>query len=406
MRITKKFAGSSCIGKQVYTPCDSKTIDPEILNKVNEELKDLEEKFRARVDVQRAMDLYPLSNPSYPGLQPMAAPRIPPYLEGIPPEYYSPFSIIQPPFMGPFMKPFPTAELTGLPYLYPTPAALTQHPAAPKIFETPETIHPIGVPPVAVPSVAIPSALMADPMLLQSFPIPPNHPLALNYKMREMQARMMYNLPPYSEFKTVESKTMYSEPADTISSSNQPTSTETSSEKTETTSKLNEESIEVDAIKNEETKGTEHPSSAKKEKEKTKNPKAIGTAYSPPPTNNKIAQKPKELMPPKSERKSKSSNPQDEDATDLLLNFFKAAHNNNTPQSDVKGDDKSEEHNQSRLISQESENGTKSTSSLSSLTTNATNDSHGAEKRPHSELDTGKAEHEDNIPSKKLKIDT
>jgi hypothetical protein len=33
MRITKKFAGSSCIGKQVYAPCDPKT-DPGLIMQV------------------------------------------------------------------------------------------------------------------------------------------------------------------------------------------------------------------------------------------------------------------------------------------------------------------------------------------------------------------------------------
>lgn len=32
MRITKKFAGSSCIGKQIYAPCDSRT-DPQLVIK-------------------------------------------------------------------------------------------------------------------------------------------------------------------------------------------------------------------------------------------------------------------------------------------------------------------------------------------------------------------------------------
>ena len=34
MRITKKFAGSSAIGKQVFTPCDPH-VDPQLLERVH-----------------------------------------------------------------------------------------------------------------------------------------------------------------------------------------------------------------------------------------------------------------------------------------------------------------------------------------------------------------------------------
>ena len=34
MRITKKFAGSSAIGKQVFIPCDPNTTDPKLLKQV------------------------------------------------------------------------------------------------------------------------------------------------------------------------------------------------------------------------------------------------------------------------------------------------------------------------------------------------------------------------------------
>ena len=34
MRITKKFAGSSAIGKQVFTPCDP-NVDPNIIERVH-----------------------------------------------------------------------------------------------------------------------------------------------------------------------------------------------------------------------------------------------------------------------------------------------------------------------------------------------------------------------------------
>lgn len=50
MRITKKFAGSSAIGKQVFTPCDP-NVDPQILERVHAELKDLGEKFNFKIDI-------------------------------------------------------------------------------------------------------------------------------------------------------------------------------------------------------------------------------------------------------------------------------------------------------------------------------------------------------------------
>ncbi len=64
MRITKKFAGSSCIGKQVFTACDTNA-NLSTMTKMQEELADLEEKFQAKVEIQRALECCPLSPQSY-----------------------------------------------------------------------------------------------------------------------------------------------------------------------------------------------------------------------------------------------------------------------------------------------------------------------------------------------------
>jgi hypothetical protein len=61
MRITKKFAGSSCIGKQVYTP--SSNPDPASTKKLYDEISILEEKFQERVEAQRALECHPLTTP-------------------------------------------------------------------------------------------------------------------------------------------------------------------------------------------------------------------------------------------------------------------------------------------------------------------------------------------------------
>lgn len=130
MRITKKFAGSSCIGKQVYTPCDVKTIDQTVIAKIQEELKELEEKFRAKVDVQRALDYYPLGAPAtFAPLHPAAfhAPRMA-YLEGIPPEYYAALPTQGPlPHMmpNPFMMKMYANQEIPIPFMYPHPPTST-----------------------------------------------------------------------------------------------------------------------------------------------------------------------------------------------------------------------------------------------------------------------------------------
>lgn len=64
MRITKKFAGTNCIGKQVFTPCNPST-DPSIIKRVNDELEALAEKFQAKVELQKSMDSCPLTPQAY-----------------------------------------------------------------------------------------------------------------------------------------------------------------------------------------------------------------------------------------------------------------------------------------------------------------------------------------------------
>lgn len=49
MRITKKYAGASCIGKQVFQPSDEYCSSPSITEKIESELKDLESKFVCRL---------------------------------------------------------------------------------------------------------------------------------------------------------------------------------------------------------------------------------------------------------------------------------------------------------------------------------------------------------------------
>lgn len=49
MRITKKFAGASCIGKQVYQPADESSYNKAMLTKIEEELKELQRLFLKRL---------------------------------------------------------------------------------------------------------------------------------------------------------------------------------------------------------------------------------------------------------------------------------------------------------------------------------------------------------------------
>jgi hypothetical protein len=49
MRITKKFAGASCIGKQVFQPSDTTSSNSTTLKRVEEELSDLEKSFLKRL---------------------------------------------------------------------------------------------------------------------------------------------------------------------------------------------------------------------------------------------------------------------------------------------------------------------------------------------------------------------
>jgi len=49
MRVTKKFAGQSCIGKQIFQPCDGTSSNMELIKRGTEELTKLESTFRSRV---------------------------------------------------------------------------------------------------------------------------------------------------------------------------------------------------------------------------------------------------------------------------------------------------------------------------------------------------------------------
>ena len=48
MRVTKKFAGQSCIGKQIFQPCDDTSLNMELIKRGTEELTKLESTFRSR----------------------------------------------------------------------------------------------------------------------------------------------------------------------------------------------------------------------------------------------------------------------------------------------------------------------------------------------------------------------
>ena len=49
MRITKKFAGASCIGKQVYQSCEESIASKSTLSRIEEELKELQQIFLKRL---------------------------------------------------------------------------------------------------------------------------------------------------------------------------------------------------------------------------------------------------------------------------------------------------------------------------------------------------------------------
>jgi hypothetical protein len=49
MRVTKKFSGSSCIGKQIFQPCDETSVNIDLMKKGELELIKLENTFRSRI---------------------------------------------------------------------------------------------------------------------------------------------------------------------------------------------------------------------------------------------------------------------------------------------------------------------------------------------------------------------
>ena len=60
MRITKKFAGSSCIGKQVFIPRDG-PIDDKELAEIQDDLKVLEKTFMSKIDCQHRQQSYQMA---------------------------------------------------------------------------------------------------------------------------------------------------------------------------------------------------------------------------------------------------------------------------------------------------------------------------------------------------------
>lgn len=50
MRITKKFTGTNCLGKRVYHTCERTTATYEVAKQALEEVAELEERFRARLE--------------------------------------------------------------------------------------------------------------------------------------------------------------------------------------------------------------------------------------------------------------------------------------------------------------------------------------------------------------------
>eukprot|EP01031_Cornospumella_fuschlensis_P031069 gene31069-37549_t len=117
MRITKKFAGSSCIGKQVYIPCDTKT-DPALIKQSQEELRELEEKFKAKVEAQQALDYYPLPQTGFPAVPNHLPQPFPP--EVYPPEYYASYASA--------MAQGKVQATPGLPYYHHPHTIISPHP--------------------------------------------------------------------------------------------------------------------------------------------------------------------------------------------------------------------------------------------------------------------------------------
>lgn len=54
MRVTKKFSGTSCIGKSVFCPCEPNADNIELMKEVSAKLNELEKEFRNKVEHQGA----------------------------------------------------------------------------------------------------------------------------------------------------------------------------------------------------------------------------------------------------------------------------------------------------------------------------------------------------------------
>lgn len=96
MRISKKFAGSSSIGKQVYAPCDPSPMTMELMKAAQDELLLLESSFLAKVEVSEKPFMYP--TPHQPPMW-YQGNAIPPFVYGVPTEYM-PAMVMGVPFNG------------------------------------------------------------------------------------------------------------------------------------------------------------------------------------------------------------------------------------------------------------------------------------------------------------------
>eukprot|EP01041_Mallomonas_annulata_P004580 gene4580-9102_t len=95
MRISKKFAGSSCIGKQVYNPCDPTPETTELMKSVQDEINHLEELFLAKVEVSEKT-MYPAGPAMWYG----DTRAMQPFMYSLPPEYISPMPTMVVPYNG------------------------------------------------------------------------------------------------------------------------------------------------------------------------------------------------------------------------------------------------------------------------------------------------------------------
>jgi hypothetical protein len=65
MRITKKYAGKSCIGKQIYQPCEGFQDSPEIILEAEKELEALEKAFLRKIQAKSSNNSPNISSAEY-----------------------------------------------------------------------------------------------------------------------------------------------------------------------------------------------------------------------------------------------------------------------------------------------------------------------------------------------------